>query len=28
VNGIIAKTYRNKFALSVNKWRIMAMLGE
>ena len=28
ISGIIAKTYKNKFALSVNEWRIMAMLGE
>jgi DNA-binding MarR family transcriptional regulator len=28
ISGIIGKTYKNKFALSVNEWRIMAMLGE
>ena len=28
ISGIISKTYKNKFALSVNEWRIMAMLGE
>jgi DNA-binding MarR family transcriptional regulator len=28
VSGIIAETYKNKFALSVIEWRIMAVLGE
>ena len=28
VSGIIAETYKNKFALSVTEWRIMAVLGE
>jgi len=28
VSGIIALTYRDKFALSVTEWRIMAVLGE
>lgn len=28
ISGIIAKTYRDKFALSITEWRIMAVLGE
>jgi len=28
ISGIIAQTYKNKFALSINEWRIMAVLGE
>ncbi|MDC9719931.1 MAG: MarR family winged helix-turn-helix transcriptional regulator [Gammaproteobacteria bacterium] len=28
ISGILSNTYKNKFALSVNEWRIMAMLGE
>jgi DNA-binding MarR family transcriptional regulator len=28
VSDIIGETYKNKFALSVNEWRIMAVLGE
>lgn len=28
VSSTIAKTYRNKFELSVTEWRIMAVLGE
>ena len=28
VSGTIAETYKNKFALSVTEWRIMAVLGE
>ena len=28
VSGIIAETYRDKFALSITEWRIMAVLGE
>lgn len=28
VSGIIAEHYKNKFALSVTEWRIMAVLGE
>lgn len=28
VSGIVAQTYRDKFALSVTEWRIMAVLGE
>lgn len=28
VSGIIAGHYRNKFALSITEWRIMAVLGE
>ena len=28
ISRIIAETYKNKFALSVTEWRIMAVLGE
>lgn len=28
ISRIIAKTYKDKFALSVTEWRIMAVLGE
>ncbi len=28
VSGIVAETYRDKFALSITEWRIMAVLGE
>lgn len=28
VSSIIAQTYKDKFALSVTEWRIMAVLGE
>lgn len=28
VSGIIAETYKSKFALSITEWRIMAVLGE
>ena len=28
ISGIIAATYRDKFALSITEWRIMAVLGE
>lgn len=28
VSGIIAQTYKHKFALSITEWRIMAVLGE
>ena len=28
VSGIIAQTYKHKFALSITQWRIMAVLGE
>ena len=28
VSGIIAQTYKSKFALSITEWRIMAVLGE
>lgn len=28
ISGIIADTYRDKFALSITEWRIMAVLGE
>lgn len=28
VSGIIASTYKDKFALSITEWRIMAVLGE
>lgn len=28
ISGIIAQTYKDKFALSVTEWRIMAVLGE
>ena len=28
VSGIVAQTYKDKFALSVTEWRIMAVLGE
>lgn len=28
VSGIVAQTYRDKFALSITDWRIMAVLGE
>jgi len=28
ISEIIAKTYRDKFALSITEWRIMAVLGE
>lgn len=28
VSGMIAQAYQDKFALSVNEWRIMAVLGE
>lgn len=28
VSGTIAQTYKNKFAISVTEWRIMAVLGE
>ena len=28
VSGIIAETYKDKFALSITEWRIMAVLGE
>ncbi|ARN75247.1 MarR family winged helix-turn-helix transcriptional regulator [Oceanicoccus sagamiensis] len=28
VSGIIAQTYKGKFALSITEWRIMAVLGE
>lgn len=28
ISGIIAETYKDKFALSVTEWRIMAVLGE
>ena len=28
VSGIIAQTYKDKFALSITEWRIMAVLGE
>ena len=28
VSAIIAQTYKNKFALSITEWRIMAVLGE
>ena len=28
VSGMIAHAYQDKFALSVNEWRIMAVLGE
>lgn len=28
LSGIIAETYKDKFALSVTEWRIMAVLGE
>jgi len=28
VSGTIANTYKNKFAISVTEWRIMAVLGE
>jgi len=28
ISGMIAQTYKDKFALSVTEWRIMAVLGE
>ena len=28
ISGIVAETYRDKFALSITEWRIMAVLGE
>jgi DNA-binding MarR family transcriptional regulator len=28
ISRIIAETYKNKFALSITEWRIMAVLGE
>lgn len=28
ISGMIAETYKDKFALSVTEWRIMAVLGE
>ena len=28
VSGIIGSAYRDKFALAVNEWRVMAVLGE
>lgn len=28
VSGLIAETYRHKYALSITEWRIMAVLGE
>jgi len=28
ISGIIAQTYKDKFALSITEWRIMAVLGE
>ncbi len=28
VSGMIARAYKDKFALSVSEWRIMAVLGE
>lgn len=28
VSGIVAQTYKDKFALSITEWRIMAVLGE
>lgn len=28
VSGIVAETYKDKFALSITEWRIMAVLGE
>lgn len=28
VSGMIAETYKHKFALSITEWRIMAVLGE
>ena len=28
ISGIIAETYKDKFALSIVEWRIMAVLGE
>ncbi len=28
ISGIIAETYKDKFALSITEWRIMAVLGE
>lgn len=28
ISGIIAETYKDKFALSITQWRIMAVLGE
>ena len=28
LSAIIAQTYKNKFALSITEWRIMAVLGE
>ena len=28
VSGVIAKTYQNKFGLSISEWRIMAVVGE
>ncbi|MGK0375435.1 MAG: DNA-binding MarR family transcriptional regulator, partial [Arenicella sp.] len=28
ISGIVAETYRDKFALSITDWRIMAVLGE
>lgn len=28
ISGIIAQTYKDKFALSIVEWRIMAVLGE
>lgn len=28
VSGIIADTYKDKFAISITEWRIMAVLGE
>lgn len=28
ISGMIAETYKDKFALSITEWRIMAVLGE
>ncbi|MGK0374043.1 MAG: DNA-binding MarR family transcriptional regulator [Arenicella sp.] len=28
ISGVIAETYKDKFALSITEWRIMAVLGE
>lgn len=28
ISGVIAETYKDKFALSITQWRIMAVLGE
>lgn len=28
ISGIVAETYKDKFALSITEWRIMAVLGE